>query len=187
MHDHNLIGITGWKDTGKTTMVAALVTEFTARGMDVSTVKHAHHSFEIDQEGRDSWKHRKAGAKETALVSSRRWALMHELKGDNEPSLDDILLKLAPCDLVIAEGFKRSGHPKIEMVRKTQTGGPKETPIWPGDDTVIAIISPDQVPNCSLPVFDPNATGIIADFILDHLSLANGDKPVDKSAEINAR
>ncbi|MGI9401729.1 MAG: molybdopterin-guanine dinucleotide biosynthesis protein B [Rhizobiaceae bacterium] len=186
MHDHRIIGITGWKNSGKTTMVAALVSELTARGFTVSTVKHAHHSFEIDQEGRDSWKHRKAGAKETALVSSRRWALMHELRDEDEPSLAEILEKLAPCDLVIVEGFKRSSHPKIEMIRNTASPSSRETPIWQGNETVIAIASPDKQPDCPLPVFDPDAIGTIADFILDHLGLMKHDQTDNNPANVDA-
>lgn len=187
MHDHRLIGITGWKNTGKTTMVAALVAEFTARGMDVSTVKHAHHSFEIDQEGRDSWKHRKAGAKETALVSPRRWALMHELKEESEPSLGEILEKIAPCDLIIVEGFKRSRHPKIEMIRDTGSGRLNETPIWRDDETIIAVASPDPQPDCSLPLFDQDAIGNIADFILNHLTIEIKIQSTNNPAKVDAR
>jgi molybdopterin-guanine dinucleotide biosynthesis adapter protein len=172
MHDHRIFGITGWKNAGKTTMVAALVSEFCNRGMVVSTVKHAHHAFDIDHEGRDSWKHRKAGARETALVSSRRWALMHELQNETEPTLQEILGKLAPCDLVLVEGFKRESHPKIEIIRDGQNPGrPLDKPKWPDDETIVAIASPDIQPGCKLPHMDPDEIGQIADFILLHLGM----------------
>ncbi len=187
MSDHRVFGITGWKNSGKTTLVAALVAEFTARGLQVSTVKHAHHDFEIDQEGTDSWKHRKAGAKETALVSSRRWALMHELKEEDEPSLEDMLDKLAPCDLVLVEGFKRAHHPKIETIRNADSGKSKQAPVWQDNDTVVAIATPDPDTNCSLPRFHLNAISEITDFIIDHLSITSGRPPAEKAAQPNAQ
>ena len=110
-----IIGVAGFKNAGKTTLVEKLVVDLTGRGFRVSTVKHAHHSFDIDHEGRDSFRHRKAGATEVAVVSSGRWAIIHELRDEAEPSLDDILRKLEPCDLVIVEGYKRDGHDKIEV------------------------------------------------------------------------
>lgn len=163
-----LFGVTGWKNSGKTRMVAALVAEFSARGFRVSTVKHAHHSFDIDQEGTDSWQHRKAGASEVALVSRNRWALMHELAGEEEPPLDEIVDRLSPCDLVIIEGFKREGHAKIEMIRKETL---KDAPLWPDDDTIVLIGSDEPPADCNLPVFDPNDISAIADFIEQHLEL----------------
>ena len=162
-HTLMIFGITGWKNSGKTRMVATLVSEFAARGLKVSTVKHAHHSFDIDHEGTDSWQHRMAGAGEVALVSANRWALMHELAGEDEPSLGDILSKLAPCDIVLIEGFKREGHPKIEMIRKEAA---KDAPLWPDDKSIKAIVSADPVSETSLPVFSPDAIAAIADFIL---------------------
>ena len=102
-----VFGVTGWKNSGKTTLVSRLVAEITARGYSVSTVKHAHHNFDIDQKGRDSYAHREAGAHEVALVSGRRWALMHELRGEEEPSLADVLAKLSPCDLVIVRRIRK--------------------------------------------------------------------------------
>ena len=107
-----VFGITGWKNSGKTTLTERLVAEFTRRGFRVSTVKHAHHDFDIDREGADSYRHRLAGAAEVAIVSGRRWALMHELRGEDEPKLDEILARLAPCDLVLVEGYKREATPR---------------------------------------------------------------------------
>ena len=115
--EQRVFGITGWKNSGKTTLTEKLVAEFTRRGFRVSTVKHAHHDFDIDREGADSHRHRMAGAAEVAIVSGKRWALMHELRGEDEPKLEQILARLAPCDLVLVEGYKREGHRKIETRR----------------------------------------------------------------------
>jgi molybdopterin-guanine dinucleotide biosynthesis adapter protein len=112
---NKVIGVAGFKNAGKTTLVEKLVVELTGRGWRVSTVKHAHHSFDIDHEGRDSFRHRKAGASEVAVVSRHRWAIIHESRAEEEPPLADILAKLAPCDLVIVEGYKRDFHDKIEV------------------------------------------------------------------------
>jgi molybdopterin-guanine dinucleotide biosynthesis protein B len=163
-----IFGITGWKNSGKTRMVAALVSEFSARGLTVSTVKHAHHSFDIDHEGTDSWQHRKAGAREVALVSRNRWALMHELENEDEPPLAVILTKLAPCDLVLIEGFKREGHPKIEMIRKEAS---RDAPLWPDDPSIVVIGSTDRPEGCDLAVIDPESIAEIADFITEFLKL----------------
>ena len=107
-----VIGVAGFKNAGKTTLVEKLVAELTRRGYRVSTVKHAHHSFDIDHEGRDSFRHRKAGASEVAVVSRHRWAIIHESREEAEPTLQEILAKLGPCDLVIVEGYKRDTHDK---------------------------------------------------------------------------
>ena len=112
---HRVIGVAGFKNAGKTTLVEKLVTELTGRGYRVSTIKHAHHSFDIDHEGRDSFRHRAAGAAQVAVVSRHRWAVISELRNNPEPSLDQMLAKLDPCDLVIVEGYKRDGHDKIEV------------------------------------------------------------------------
>lgn len=158
-----VFGITGWKNSGKTTMVASLVAEFTKRGLQVSTVKHAHDSFSIDHEGTDSHEHRKAGAQEVALVSSKRWALMHEVSsGGAVPSLETMLKKLAPCDLVLVEGYKNSDIPKIECIRVASA---KEDPIWRGNDSVIAVATDERDPNCDKHQFDLGDIDGIADYI----------------------
>ena len=129
-------GIVGRKNAGKTTLVARLVAELTGRGLRVATVKHAHHSLEVDREGTDSWKHREAGASEVALVGPNRWAIMAELRGAPEPGLDDIVSRLSPCDIVLIEGFKGGGHPKLEVRR----GG---APLDPADcPNVVAVAEP---------------------------------------------
>ena len=112
-------GLAGWSGSGKTTLLMRLIPALIARGITVSTVKHAHHAFDIDQPGKDSYRHREAGAVEVLVGSANRWALMHELRGDIEPGLDELLSRMSPVDLVLVEGFKRHSHPKLEVHRTT--------------------------------------------------------------------
>ena len=165
---NKVIGVAGFKNAGKTTLVERLVKELKARGRRVSTVKHAHHSFDIDHEGRDSFRHRQAGASEVAVVSRHRWAIIHELNQEAEPTLQEMLLKLAPCDLVIVEGYKRDLHDKIE-VRNIALDHPK---LAGGDPTVIAIAANGQVPDAPVPVFDRDDVSALASFVEMHLGLA---------------
>lgn len=160
-----LYGITGWKNTGKTGLTTRLVTEFTARGLSVSTLKHAHHAVDVDQPGTDSFRHREAGANQVLLASANRWALMTEHRGAEEPELGDLLSQLAPVDIVLVEGFKRARHPKIETWRRA-AGQPL---IAPGDDTIRAIASDTKI-STDCPIFDLNDTTSIADFILKETS-----------------
>lgn len=161
-----VFGIVGWKNAGKTGLMERLVTEFTARGVAVSTLKHAHHAFDVDKPGKDSHRHREAGAREVLVAGAQRWALMSELRGAGEPSLEDLLAKLAPVDLVLVEGWKRDAHPKVEAWRE-ETGNPL---IAHGDPTVRAVAS-DQVLELDRPVFDLNDTAAIADFIAAEVEL----------------
>ncbi|MEP3429554.1 MAG: molybdopterin-guanine dinucleotide biosynthesis protein B [Roseibium sp.] len=163
-----VFGITGWKNSGKTQLVTRLVAEMTARGFKVSTVKHAHHNFDIDRKGADSYRHRDAGAHEVALVSGRRWALMHELRDEDEPPLEAILSRLAPCDLIMIEGYKRENHPKIEARRKDAS---QNTPLAPDDPNIMAIAADHVVSDTELPAFDLNDVPSMADFIQAHLGL----------------
>ncbi len=162
----NLFGIVGWKNAGKTGLMERLVSEITSRGYRVSTVKHAHHSFDVDHEGKDSHRHRVAGATEVLLASRNRFALMHELRAEDEPSLEMLLRKLSPVDLVLVEGYKRDAHPKVEAHRG-ETGNPL---IAPGDPTVRAVAS-DTPLEIDRPVFDLNDTKAVADFILAEVGL----------------
>lgn len=162
-----LLGIAGFKNAGKTTLTERLVRELTSRHYRVSTVKHAHHGFDVDQEGRDSWRHRQAGASEVAVVSMKRWALVHELRGEVEPPLAEILAKLSPCDIVLTEGYKGEGHPKIE-VRNVDLGHPE---LADKDKTVIAIAANAAIADPPVPVFDREDTKAIADFIIERLGL----------------
>ena len=159
---NRVFGITGWKNSGKTTLTERLVTELTGRGWRISTVKHAHHDFDIDQPGTDSFRHRQAGATEVAIVSGRRWALMHELRGEDEPPLRAVLERLAPCDLVLVEGYKREAHSKIEARR---LAAKDRTPLSSGDPSIVAIAADHAVAGEALPVFDLDDVGSIADFI----------------------
>jgi molybdopterin-guanine dinucleotide biosynthesis adapter protein len=157
-----VFGITGWKNSGKTTLTERLVATLTARGWRVSTVKHAHHAFDIDKEGTDSFRHRQAGAGEVAIVSGTRWALMHELRGDDEPRLEDILARLSPCDIVLVEGYKREHHLKIEARRREGRNG---APLSAGDPQIVAIAADHPVSAETIPVFDLDDVVAIADFI----------------------
>jgi molybdopterin-guanine dinucleotide biosynthesis protein B len=157
-----VFGITGWKNSGKTTLTERLVGELTQRGWNVSTVKHAHHDFDIDKEGADSFRHRQAGAREVAIVSARRWALMHELRGEDEPSLQTVLSRLAPCDLVLVEGYKRESHKKIETRRREAQD---TRPLSLEDPSILAVASDSALPYETLPVFEIDDVPAIADFI----------------------
>lgn len=165
---HKVFGITGWKNSGKTTMTERLVQELTKRGYRISTVKHAHHNFDIDHVGTDSWRHRNAGAAEVAIVSSARYAIMHENLGDEEPSLAIILGKLAPCDLVLIEGYKREPHKKIELRR---TGSHEGPPLCDSDSSIVAIASDYMQSHERLPVFHPDRIEEIADFVQQLMEL----------------
>ena len=161
-----IYGIVGWKNAGKTGLMERLVTEITSRGSTVSTIKHAHHNFDVDQPGKDSYRHRAAGAREVLLASANRVALMQELRGAREPPLDALLARLSPVDLVLVEGYKRDVHPKVEAHR-AQTGN---SLLAPGDPTIRAVAS-DTAVALDRPVFDLNDTTAIADFILAEVGL----------------
>ncbi|MEM9049788.1 MAG: molybdopterin-guanine dinucleotide biosynthesis protein B [Pseudomonadota bacterium] len=160
-----LYGIVGWKNAGKTTLVERLLAETAGRGLRVSTVKHAHHGFEIDRPGKDSFRHRAAGAHEVLVLGGQRWALMHELAGDAAPPLAALLARLSPVDLVLVEGFKRDSHPKIEVWR----GG--AAPLAMTDETVRALASPQPPPGLQRPWLALDDIPTIADFILGDLAL----------------
>ena len=159
-----VLGIAGFKNSGKTTLLVRLVEELTRRGFRLATVKHAHHSFDIDHAGRDSYRHREAGAREVAVVSRYRWALMHELDGSaaDEPSLQEIVGKLGPCDLVLVEGYKRDRHPKIEVRDVGQ-----DAPLLAAEDaSVIAVAANGAVAGVKVPVFDRDDGRGLADFVV---------------------
>ena len=162
-----LWGVVGSANSGKSEVMGRLVTEFTRRGLTVSTLKQADHRFDVDREGKDSHRHRIAGATEVLLASRNRWALMHELKDEDEPGLSDLLPRLASADLVLVEGFERDGHPKIEAHRQ-ETGSPF---LAPNDPTIRAIASDGGARAEGRPTFDLNDTAAIADFIAGELNL----------------
>lgn len=158
-----LIGIAGWKNSGKTTMAERLVGELARRGFRVSTVKHAHHDADLDQQGSDTFRHRAAGASEVALVTGRRWAMLHELREEAEPGLRDIVERLSPCDLVVVEGFKRDDHPKIEVRRREARD---TAPLADTVPNVVAIAADHSVADKDRPVFDIDDVAAIADFVV---------------------
>ncbi|WP_377289333.1 molybdopterin-guanine dinucleotide biosynthesis protein B [Rhizobium sp. SG2393] len=157
-----ILGIAGWKNSGKTGLTVRLVAELTRRGHRVSTVKHAHHDFDIDKVGADSFRHREAGAHEVTIVSGTRFAIMHELRGAPEPGFEEILARLAPCDIVIVEGYKREPIPKIEARRLDAAN---RTPLAALDPHIIAIAADHPVTDTKLPVFDLDDTLALADFV----------------------
>ncbi|WP_425100923.1 molybdopterin-guanine dinucleotide biosynthesis protein B [Tropicibacter sp. S64] len=161
-----LYGVTGWKNAGKTGLMERLVTEITGRGFTVSTVKHAHHSFDVDHPGKDSHRHRVAGASEVILSSRNRVAHMIELRGAEEATLESLLARLAPVDLVLVEGYKRDTHPKVEAFR-AETGNP----LIATDDPTVRAVCADVPLDLDRPVFDLNDTQAIADFILADVGL----------------
>lgn len=172
-----IFGIVGWKNSGKTGLMERLVAEISQRGISVSTVKHAHHSFDIDHSGKDSYRHRVAGAKEVLLSSRNRWALMHETRGAPEESLEALLARLSPVDLVLIEGYKRDRHAKIEAHRRET-----QQPLIALDDpTIVALASDEPLPDLPQPVLDLNDTVAIADFILAHTGLRRPSEKVQNA------
>lgn len=168
-----VFGITGWKNAGKTTLAERLVAEFVRRGWRIATIKHAHHDVDIDQPGTDSWRHRAAGATEVALVGGLRYAIMRETP---EPTLEEVLGRLAPCDLVIIEGFKREPHLKIE-VRADHA-----RPMAPADAKIVAIAADSPPADASLPWFRRDDVEAIADFIAARMAARMADRASDEQA-----
>lgn len=163
-----IFGIVGWKNSGKTTLITALLREFTARGLRVSTIKHAHHAFDLDHPGKDSFQHRAAGAQEVMIASDGRWALLHELRGAEAPKLAELIARLSPVYLVLVEGFKNEAHPKLEVCRAGIAG-----PLLAENDPHIVAIASDMPLALTppRPIFAPNDIAGIADFILRHCGL----------------
>ncbi len=162
-----IFGVTGWKNAGKTGLMERLVAEITARGFSVSTIKHAHHTFDVDHPGKDSYRHRAAGANEVLIGSRRRWALMHECRPPEDVPLADLLARMAPVDLVLIEGYKRDRHQKIEAYR-AETEHPL---ISDQDDTICAIAADCALPDARVPVIDLDDTGALADLVLERCGL----------------
>lgn len=160
-------GFAGWSGSGKTTLVEGLIPRFVKKGLRVSLIKHAHHTFDVDQPGKDSYRHRHAGAMEVLVTSSRRWVLMHELRGEHEPAFDEQVMHLSPCDLLLVEGFKYAPIPKLEIWR-AETGEPL---LHPNDPHIVAVASDAKV-ETKLPLLDLNDHDAIAEFVLKHLGLA---------------
>jgi molybdopterin-guanine dinucleotide biosynthesis adapter protein len=159
-----IFGLAGWSGSGKTTLMTALIPELVSRGLSVSTLKHAHHAFDIDQPGKDSWRHRQAGAREVMISSQNRWALMHELRGTPEPTFEDLARRMNPVDILLVEGFKRHPHPKIEIHRPS-LGKPL---LHPEDPWIVAIASDEMLPGLRLPWLPLSDASAVATFILGH-------------------
>jgi molybdopterin-guanine dinucleotide biosynthesis protein B len=157
-----IIGLSGWSGAGKTTVLARVIPVLVARGLKVSTVKHAHHGFDVDIPGKDSHTHRMVGASEVFVSSSARWAHIRELRGEDEPDLEQILARLTPVDLVIVEGFKRHRHPKLEIYRAA-LGKPL---LHPDDDWIVAVASDGPVPQARVPVLPLDDAGKLADVLM---------------------
>jgi molybdopterin-guanine dinucleotide biosynthesis protein B len=172
-----IFGFAGYSGSGKTTLIEQLIPLIVARGISVSLIKHAHHTFDIDQPGKDSFRHRKAGCTEVLVTSSRRWALIHELRGAPEPELAQHVKRVSPCDLLLVEGYKRERIPKLEVYR-AEVGEPL---IHPHDENVVAIATDTRL-TTALPQLDLNAPDAIAQFVLEHVGLA-GAKGMPPRAE----
>lgn len=168
-----VFGIVGWHNAGKTTLMVKLVAELTSRGHTISTVKHAHHGFDVDQSGKDSFRHREAGAQEVMVGSAARWALMHELRDHREPKLVDLLNRMATVDLILVEGFKRDPIPKIEVYRPDTGNGP----LMAGSDPNVVAVATDattdghDLDELKVPVLDARDVAGLADFIVAHCQL----------------
>lgn len=163
-----VFGFAGYSGSGKTTLIEQLIPRFVMRGLRVSLIKHAHHLFDVDRPGKDSYRHREAGASEVLITSAQRWVLMHELRGEAEPSLHEQLVRFGPCDLVLVEGYKHADIPKIEVHRPAH-GRPL---IHPQDANVVAVATDARI-DSRLPRLDLNDPDAIAQFILDYLDRAN--------------
>jgi len=163
--DLRAIGFAGFSGSGKTTLIEALIPVLRSKGLSVSLIKHAHHGFDVDVPGKDSYRHREAGAQEVLVTSDRRWALMHELRGDAEPSFQELLSRLSPCDLVIVEGFKKESFAKIEVRRKDHDA----PALAPHDPWIIAIASDMPIDSGALPLLNLNDYAEIAQFLLKWL------------------
>ena len=159
-----IIGLAGWSGSGKTTLLAQVIPRIVARGLKVSTLKHAHHGFDVDQPGKDSHTHRMAGATEVLVGSANRWALVHELRGGAEPALGALLEKLSPVDLVLIEGYKREPHPKLEIYRAA-VGKPL---LHPGDAAIVAVASDAPLPAARVPVVALDDIERIVDILIRH-------------------
>jgi len=162
-----IFGLAGWSGSGKTTLLAKLIPALTAQGVRVSTIKHAHHEFDLDTPGKDSWVHRQAGATEVAVVSANRYAILHELRGAPEPTLEELLPRLAPVDLVLIEGFKRHRHDKLEIHRPA-LGKPL---LAPDDPDIVAVASDAAIADLEIPRIDLNDVAAIAAFVRQRAGL----------------
>ena len=159
-----IIGLAGWSGSGKTTLISKVIPCLLSRGLRVSTLKHAHHGFDLDKPGKDSFVHRESGATEVIISSARRWAILHELRDEEEWNMADLVAKMSPVDLVLVEGFKRDKFPKLEIHRAVN-GKPL---LHNEDPGIVAIAADTPLPNATVPVVDLNDIEKIADLLLKH-------------------
>lgn len=164
-----IFGLAGWSGSGKTTLMVGLLPKLVARGLTVSTMKHAHHEFDIDRPGKDSYQHRAAGASEVMVTSARRWALMHEFHEAPEPPMEELIARMSPVDLLLIEGFKAHEHDKLEVFRR----GVGKPLLCLEDPRVVAVASDGEVPEAGVPVIALDDVTAIADFVIDHCGLEN--------------
>jgi len=157
-----VLGIAGWSGSGKTTLITRLIPLLARRGLRIATLKHAHHSFDVDKPGKDSYGHRMAGAGEVIISSSQRWVQMHELHGGAEATLLQLLRRLSPCDLILVEGYKSEKHAKIEVFRRAAG----KDPLYPGDKHIVAIASDQMIAGADIPVVDLNDIDAVGDMVL---------------------
>jgi molybdopterin-guanine dinucleotide biosynthesis protein B len=161
-----VFGFAGFSGSGKTTLIEQLIPRFVEQGLRVSLIKHAHHTFDVDRPGKDSYRHRHAGATEVLVTSSRRWVLMHELRGEAEPTMEEAMAHISPCDLLLVEGYKRASIPKLEVFRESVGEGM----LHPHDPHIVAVAT-DRSVDLPLPVLDLNRPDLVGDFILEYLGL----------------
>lgn len=166
MSNIKLLGFAGYSGSGKTTLLEKLLPLFTAQGLRIAVIKHSHHDFEIDKPNKDSYRHRKAGASEVLIASASRWAMMHELADEPEPTLNELCARLSPCDMVLVEGYKHAAIPKLEIHRNTNGCAH----LYPDDTHIIAVVSDDKAA-LPLPLLDINAPQEVAAFILEYFSI----------------
>ena len=165
-----IFGLAGWSGSGKTTLITRILPEITGRGLTVSTIKHAHHDFDPDQPGKDSYRHRIAGASEVLITAAQRWALIHELRGGDEPGVEELVGRMTPVDLLIIEGFKRDSHPKLEVHRPSLG----KSLLSARDPHIVAVASDAALEGLGIPVLDLNDAPAIAGFIIGHVGLDGG-------------
>jgi molybdopterin-guanine dinucleotide biosynthesis protein B len=161
MNRAKVLGVVGWSGSGKTTLLTKLIPLLVSRGLKIATLKHAHHAFDVDQPGKDSYEHRKAGASEVVVSSARRWVQMHEVGAAPEATLAELLGRLSPCDLVLVEGFKSERYPKLEVYRPAVGKSPRH----PDDKRIVAVASDQALHGLSIPVVDLNDIAAVADLV----------------------
>lgn len=162
MNEMKVLGIVGWSGSGKTTLLTRLIPLLTGRGLRIATVKHAHHAFDVDQPGKDSYEHRKAGASEVIVSSARRWVQMHEIGAGVEATLAEHLRRLSPCDLVLIEGYKTEQHPKLEVFRESVG----KSALHPTDPRIVAVATDKRLPDLAIPQVDLNDITAVAELVL---------------------